>query len=292
MPGGETEFLDWIRARNPHAGDDLAVLVVPAAGHLLAGVDPVLDGIHLRVAEHGHRAAGWKAVNRNLSDIAAMGGRPTGLLLSLIAPDTSSQADVREVYLGAEAAAGEGNCAIVGGDFASWPGPLAVTVTVLGVAECPVPRTGVRPGQRLFVTGSLGGSLLGRHLTFTPRLNAGQRLAAQAESIGLSAMMDLSDGLSRDLPRLLAGRGAMLDAAKIPVHEDATRLARDDGRPPLWHALNDGEDYELLFAADVPPNDVAAHEIGQVNAGGGIRLLDAGQETPLAAEGWEHRLTR
>lgn len=294
MPGGESEFLDWVRARNPHAGDDLAVLPLPNGLpnglQLLAGVDPVLDGVHLHVAEHGHRAAGRKAVNRNLSDLAAMGGRPTGLLLSLIVPNTASQADVREIYLGAEAAAKQGGCEIVGGDFASWPGPLAVTVTVLGVVERPIPRVGVRSGQRLFVTGPLGGSLLGRHLAFAPRLAAGQRLAAQADAIGLTAMMDLSDGLSRDLPRLLAGHGALLDAAKVPVHADAERLSRDDGQLPLWHALNDGEDYELLFAAGTPPKDVMAHEIGQVEGHDGIRLLDQGNIVPVPSEGWEHPL--
>ncbi len=279
MPG-EAEFLAYVAQRCPRAGDDLAVLD-PPPGRLLAGMDPVLDGVHLNVARHGHAAAGRKAVNRNLSDVAAMGGTPTAVLLSIVVPKSNTIADAVACFDAAREAAVAAGCELVGGDFATWGGPLVVTAAVLGSAEQPVPRTGATPGDGLFVTGPLGGSILGRHLTFAPRLAEGRRLAAS----GVSAMMDLSDGLARDLPRLLNGLGADLNA--VPIHPDATRLAADTGRPPLWHALNDGEDYELLFAAATPPSDVASTRIGTVTDEHAIHL--DGRPVPLG--GWEHGLS-
>ena len=256
-PAGESAFLDWVRRRQAGrpspgvvsaAGDDLAVLDWPG-GLVLLGVDPVLDGVHLDLAQCGPAAAGRKAMNRNLSDVAAMAGTPVAATLSLVVPHALGGGDVRAIYAGAEAAGDAFACPIVGGDFASWDGRLVVTVGILARCLTPVARGTARAGQRLYVTGPLGGSILGRHLTFTPRIDLGHTLAASCRP---SAMMDLSDGLTRDLPRLLghAGVGATLDAAAIPVHDDARRLAAKSGRDPLWHALNDGEDYELLFAAD------------------------------------------
>jgi thiamine-monophosphate kinase len=278
---GEASFLDWVRARCPRAGDDLAVLE-PRAGRLLVGLDPVLDGVHLRVAEHGPTAAGRKAVNRNLSDLAAMGGKPSAVLLGLVVPKGESLDRAKAAFLGAEQAARDAGCEVVGGDFATWNGPWCITAVILGHSDRPVPRTGVTPGQTLFVTGPLGGSILGRHLAFTPRLEAGLAVVGR-----VSAMMDLSDGLSRDLPRLLDGIGATL--LDIPVHDDAHRLAQRTGRHPLWHALHDGEDYELLFAADTKPAAVACHPIGRVG-GAGIVVEHDGGRFDLEPEGWEHEL--
>ena len=277
MPG-EAEFLSYVAQRCPRAGDDLAILESPR-GRLLAGIDPVLDGVHLNIAEHGHAAAGRKAVNRNLSDVAAMGGTPTAVLLSLVIPKRDALADALACFDAARAAAEAAGCELVGGDFATWDGPLVVTAAVLGEADRPVPRTGATPGQRLFVTGPLGGSILGRHLTFAPRLAEGRALANQ-----VSAMMDLSDGLARDLPRLLDGLGA--DLSNVPVHPDAVRLAADTGRPPLWHALNDGEDYELLFAADTNSFGAECFEIGVVSATSGVTI----NGKAIEAGGWEHVL--
>ena len=287
----EGAFHAWIRRRNPFVGDDLAVLNPPAGARLLAGVDPVLDGVHLHVREHGYAAAGRKAVRRNLSDVAGMGGMPIAVLLSLICPRSAGMADVQTLYEAAERAAGDAGCPIVGGDFATWDGPLAVTVAVLGVAEHPVPRGRARPGQSLYVTGPLGGSIRGRHLTFAPRLDEGRRLAERAGELGVTAMMDLSDGLSRDLPRLLGSNvGATIDVARVPVHHDANALSAETGREPLWHALNDGEDYELLFAADRIAPRLPAIRIGTIDPEPGVRLRTSDGVQPLDPEGWEHRL--
>lgn len=298
---GESSFLTWVRRRqsaqlklwpNPAvrvaAGDDLAVLDWPG-GFVLLGADPVLDGVHVEIARHGPVAGGRKAMNRNLSDVAAMAGEPVAATLSLVVPRSMAMADVQAIYLAAEEAGRVANCPIVGGDFASWDGRLVVTVGILARAHAPVLRGAAAPGQTLFVTGALGGSILGRHLTFSPRLDLGRLIARE---FAATAMIDLSDGLSRDLPRLLGDSlGATIDAAAVPIHTDAVRLSRGSGREPLWHALHDGEDYELLFSANASslPECIA---IGTVDSTPGVRLLRDGTSELLPPEGWEHRLLR
>lgn len=227
-------------------------------------------------------------MNRNLSDVAAMAGRPVAATLSLVVPRSMSLEQVQEIYIGAEMAGREAFCPIVGGDFASWDGRLVVTVGILGQVDRPVLREGARPGQTLFVTGPLGGSILGRHLIFKPRLDMGLRAAHE---FGASAMIDVSDGLSRDLPRLLGhGVGATIHSGAIPIHPDAARLAGQTGRAPLWHALNDGEDYELLFTADAQqlPGCTALGRVDEEPWG--VRIEEAGKIVQLAPDGWEHRL--
>ena len=299
---GEAAFVDWVRHRQARqirdmglsyvqasAGDDLAVLEWPG-GLVLMGVDPVLDGVHMDLAVHGPGAAGRKAMNRNLSDVAAMGGVPVAATLSIVAPKTLYMQELQQAYEGAEAAGAAAGCPIVGGDFASWTGPLVLTVGILARSSGRVVRRqGAVAGDTIFVSGPLGGSILGRHLNFLPRLALGKHIA---DVFRASAMIDVSDGLSRDLPRLLeGGLGAQIAAGQIPIHEDARRLAMQTGRDPLWHALHDGEDYELLFTAatqDLP----GCTAIGTVEAARGIRLLrDAGVEA-LLPQGWEHRLER
>ena len=229
-------------------------------------------------------------MNRNLSDVAAMGGRPLAATLSLVVPRSMTLDQVQEVYLGAEEAGLAAACPIVGGDFASWDSRLVVTVGILGTVDHPVLREGSLPGQTLFVTGALGGSILGRHLTFEPRVGLSRRLAAGGDE---TAMIDLSDGLSRDLGHVCRASsvGAVIDAAAIPVHGDAVEVSRRDGRPPLDHALHDGEDYELLFTGR-PREYPGATRVGVVTDEPGatwLRLAD-GSRRPLAPEGWGHTL--
>lgn len=295
---GESAFLSWVKQRqarslelSPHqgillgAGDDLAVLKWPGK-LLLLGADPVLDGVHVEVSQHGTAAAGRKAMNRNLSDVAAMGGEPVAAILSLVVPKTMDLTQVQEVYLGAEQAGATAACPIVGGDFSSWEGRLVATLGILARAQRPVLRGRAKAGQTVFVTGAMGGSILGRHLTFAPRLELGQTIASE---YGASAMIDISDGLAIDLARLLGDAvGATIEEGALPVHDDALRLSRRTGRTPLWHALNDGEDYELLFTADAGSLP-GCFAIGHVEAEPGLRMARGGTVEKLAAEGWEHR---
>jgi thiamine-monophosphate kinase len=299
---GEFDFIEWIRAqRAPGAaapsdfvrvppGDDLAVLqwLGGADDLLLVGVDQVLDGVHFDASHHVPRAIGRKAMNRNLSDCAAMGCLPAAAVATVALPKDASMEYAKELYLGLREAADPFDCPVVGGDTASWGGKLVVTVTILGrsAGVKPVTRAGARIGDAIYVTGPLGGSIRGRHMTFHPRVAMGRQLAENK----VSAMIDLSDGLSRDLRHICraSGVGAEIDALAIPVHEDAIEMRRD-GHTPLEHALHDGEDYELLFTA--PGEFHWFKRIGAITAATTI-VLDhgAGKREPLEPKGWEHSL--
>jgi thiamine-monophosphate kinase len=294
---GEFDFIEWIRAQQPAAhadfvqvppGDDLAVLKW-ADDLLIVGVDQVLDGVHFDSSRHTPREIGRKAMNRNLSDCAAMGCLPAAAVATVALPKDVSIEYAKELYLGLRDAADVYYCPVVGGDTGSWAGKLVVTVTILGRSGGvpPVTRDGAKPGDAIYVTGPLGGSIRGRHMTFEPRVFLGRKLA---ETGMVTAMIDLSDGLSRDLRHIcrLSRVGAVIDAAAVPTHDDAVEMRRD-GHTPLEHALHDGEDYELLFTA-TPFNDGLAKRIGTITAEPGIWLqTDKGRE-PLEPKGWEHSL--
>jgi thiamine-monophosphate kinase len=291
MPA-ESEFLAWIQAKQRvtslvrlPAGDDLAVLKWPDDNLLLVGVDQVLDGVHFDSTRHLPRAIGRKAMNRNLSDCAAMGCLPAAAVVSVALPAGAGLDYAKELYRGLRAAGAQFECPIVGGDTGTWSGKLAMSVTILGRADGvePITRDRARAGDGIYVTGSLGGSILGRHMGFRPRVHEGRELARSGV---VTAMIDLSDGLSRDLPRICSG--AVVEETALPIHADA-QADRSDGRSALEHALHDGEDYELLFTASAQPP--LGTRIGAVTVDEGIRLrrLD-GTLQPLLALGWEHRL--
>jgi thiamine-monophosphate kinase len=221
------------------AGDDCAVIGRPrAARWLLLKTDAVIEGVHF-LPQEDLRRVGWKALCRALSDIAAMGGEPRHALITLAVAPSRKVADVRALYAGLRKAARKFGVSIVGGETSRSPGPTFVNVALTGEVEparC-VLRDGGKPGDALYVTGRLGGSLRGRHLDFTPRLAEARWLVTHFR---LHAMMDLSDGLAADLPRLAAASrcGYTLDRTAIPRTADCT----------VNQALTDGEDYELLFA--------------------------------------------
>lgn len=295
MPG-EFDFIDFVRSRQRTsdrvplaAGDDLAALRFLAAdGLILVGVDQVLDGVHFDSTQHAPQRIGRKAMNRNLSDCAAMACLPAAATVSLALPRTLPIDWVKRLYDGIREAGEAFDCPVVGGDTGSWDGPLAVTVTILGRAAGvePVRRSGAIAGDAVYVTGPLGGSILGRHLDFVPRVHEARDLVARHR---IGAMIDLSDGLSRDAAHLAreSGVGIVLDASAIPIHTDVSRL--NDGRSPLEHALHDGEDYELCFTGE--PGITPAVRVGTVIDGSGVWLDIDGERRPLTAGGFEHRLS-
>ena len=198
----------------------------------------------------------------------------------------------------AQAAAGA-NCSVVGGDLTAVDGATVLTVTALGEpAGRLLLRSNARVGDCLHVTGPLGGAELGHHLRFTPALAEGRWLAAQR---GIGAVIDVSDGLLRDLDRVLQASGSLgaeLEAAAVPITGAAKRLARTTGQPALWHALGDGEDHVLLFtvragvrlAGGGPLSRAARQPIGRVTQAAGLRLRHSdGSIEPLAARGYRHR---
>jgi thiamine-monophosphate kinase len=251
--GSEADFLQWIASQSAASpmvkigvGDDLAALKWEKDDLLLVGVDQVLEGIHFDSAIHPPREIGRKVVNRNLSDCAAMGCLPAAMVATVALPRGYSIEKAKEFYFGLREAADVFSCALVGGDTSVWDGKLAATVTILGrsAGVKPVTRGGAKAGEKIFVTGALGGSILGRHMDFVPRVEMGREIAG-----GASAMIDISDGLLRDLGNICraSGVGAVVEMGRVPIHADAVELSRRDGVSPLEHALRDGEDYELLF---------------------------------------------
>jgi thiamine-monophosphate kinase len=294
----EFDFISWIRSQQKPtrlvthpAGDDLAILKWPEDDLLLVGIDQVLDGVHFDSTKHDPRSIGKKAMNRNLSDCAAMACLPAAAVVSVALPRDVGMDYAKELYLGLREAADPFYCSICGGDTASWPGKLVLTVSILGRSGDipPVLRSGAKVGDSIYVTGSLGGSLLrDRHMHFEPRIFLSREIAKKKRA---HAMIDISDGLSSDLGHIcqMSNVGAVIDASKIPIHADAVEIAKIDSRSPLEHALHDGEDHELLFTGPhpLPPEFI---EIGKIIEGTGITLDRDGKHEPLQPRGWEHRL--
>jgi thiamine-monophosphate kinase len=218
-------------------GDDCAVVRFGDQLQLLK-TDCVIEGIHF-LPDTPARAVGWKAFCRTISDIAAMGGDPLDALITVaVFPDRTLDW-LTDLYAGINEAAVRYGVNLVGGETSRSPGPAFIAVTLTGKVnkERLVTRAGGKIGDRLYVTGKLGGSLRGKHLSFEPRLAESRWLT---QNFQLHAMMDLSDGLGSDLPRLTksSGTGFEIDFSALPKNEGCT----DE------QALTDGEDYELLFA--------------------------------------------
>lgn len=278
-------------------GDDCAVLA-PARGHeVVVTTDLFLEGRHFRRDWHSAESAGHRCLARGLSDIAAMGARPLGAFLSLALPVGYELGWVDGFLRGFQALADRFGVPLAGGDTAQAPGGEIVADIVLvgSVARGrALLRSGARAGDRLFVTGSLGGAAAELHRMAEgqggvdgpqsfpePRLGVGQALVRRRLA---TAAIDVSDGLSSDLQHLCeaSGVGAEVDAARIPLH------ALADGKIDL--ALHGGEDYELLFTAGVEARvprtlgGVGVTEIGRMVAGRGV-WLDGKR---LERGGWEH----
>lgn len=225
-------------------GDDAAVLPAGAPAFNIVTVDSVVRGRHFDDTLSPERV-GAKLVKRNLSDLAAMGARPGGAVLALLLPPGASVAWLERFYRGLGACAHTYGLAIQGGDVAGSGTDWAASLTVWGLAERPLLRTGAQGGDSIWVTGELGGTLVDHHWAFTPRLAEGAWLAARPE---VHSLMDLTDGFAKDLPALLGtDQVALLDPTAVPLRNTVAAAAQASGRTPLWHAANDGEDYELIF---------------------------------------------
>lgn len=306
-PVGEFELIAWIKARageGPRTGfgigDDCAALRIEAGSDLLVTTDMLMEGRHFELGRATPEEVGYKVLGVNLSDIAAMAGRPIAALVAVALPRSAAPALARGLIEGMGPLASRFGVDLVGGDTNAWDGPLVVSVTVLGesVAPGPVRRSGARPGDAIVVTGPLGGSLRGRHLRPEPRIVEALAMHRDAR---LHAMIDISDGLASDLGHILdasGGLGAVLEASGIPIHPDAVAMASEDGRSPLEHALQDGEDFELCLALDpADANRLIASmgaddrlfRVGTITAEAGLRLrgLD-GEVRRIERGGFDH----
>jgi len=302
----ETKFIKWLRQRLPEdsrsvlgLGDDAAVLRLVGEDCVVT-VDMLTDGVDFVVADVEPQRIGHKSLAVNLSDLAAMAARPVAAVVALALPREEGRELAVGLYEGLLPLAKRYGVAVVGGDTNTWDGPLVVSVTAFGrpTSRGVLTRGGARAGDRLLVTGTLGGSILGRHLDIEPRVDQALQLMSEYE---LHAGIDLSDGLSTDLGHLTGESrcGAVIYADRVPVSDAACTLAEssDDGHTPLQHALDDGEDFELLLA--VPPEeaeriirsqplDVHISEIGQCVDVEGMWLVDDGERRPLEPGGYEH----
>lgn len=282
-------------------GDDMA-LVEMHGRRLLAAVDQLVDGQHVRVATTPIELVGRKAIARSLSDIAAMAGNPLATLVAATLPPDFGNERANALFDAMRETAERYRAPLIGGDLAfhfTPSHPLACSVTVLAEPSVPaadgpraIPRSGAHVGDVVCVTGTLGGSLqpdgLGRHLTFEPRID----LAIQiGETLGdrLRAMIDISDGLGRDASHIaeLSNVQIRLDADSIPCNPDCN-----------WRrALSDGEDYELCFTAAPPvPDEIAGnriYKVGNVTARGPqepLVVVKHGVEFLSADDlGWQHK---
>jgi thiamine-monophosphate kinase len=303
-------------------GDD-AALVSVRSGELALSCDSLIEGVHFERALIAARDLGYKAVAVNLSDLASMGASPRYALVSLgLHPDVDP-AWVMELYGGMMEACAEHAVSIVGGDL-SRAAEVVISVTLVGEAPLgrAILRSGAGPGERIAVTGGLGASAAGLLLSRSSketlaealtggwgreliraherppaRVGEGQTLAQS----GATAMMDLSDGLTRDLPRLCRASevGATIRAGAIPVAQEVTTLAGRLGLDALELALSGGEDYELLVVLRPGAFDEAAErlrerfgvpltEIGETTEDGIVLVDETGTSRPLEARGWDH----
>ena len=308
-PIGEFGLIDWIRRNTGETrqgtvqgiGDDCAIFRPSPGAELLVTTDMLLDGRHFHLERDGPEAVGYKAMGVNLSDIAAMAGVPRAAVVSVALPRNGGIALAQGLHAGLKRMADRFDVDLIGGDTNAWDGPLVVNVALLGetTVQGPVRRSGAQVGDWVLVTGPLGGSFFrGRHLRPEPRIKEALALNSQAR---LRAMIDISDGLSSDLGHILeesGGLGALLDDSAIPIHEDAITQSRDDGLPPLDHALHDGEDFELCLVASPedarrllahPPEPAKLYRVGEITSEPGLRLRGAdGTIAVLQPRGFDH----
>ena len=256
---GEDQLIGAIRSSHQvkGLGDDTVVLPYSAREDMLWTTDMLIQGIHFHIQKNNLKKIGQKAVNRSVSDIAAMGGVPRWALWNFSAPKEMTRRDFSNLKQGVLAACRKSNLILVGGDTACSP-VLHMSVTVVGMVGKgkAIKRSSAKASDQLYVTGKLGGSILGKHFSFQPRVSEGRWLAAR----GATSMIDLSDGLLTDLRRLLKESqcGARLYLDQIPVSPAAKQLAKKSKLRPLSHACCDGEDYELLLT--VPTRKAKALE--------------------------------
>lgn len=319
---GEFGFIDFIKEhfKAPDGvmgiGDDCAVLptypISEGPGELLVSTDLLMEGVHFLRKESSPEDIGWKAAAVNLSDIAAMGGRPVATFLSIALPK-DAQGEWAERFIKGYAEISDlFDVPLLGGDTTSALREIAINVCVLG--RCPsgkaITRSGARPGDMIYVTGPLGDSAAGlqailknlertedvatlihRHKRPQPRLRAASDLIA-TDLVG--AMMDISDGIASDLRHILkaSGVGAIVELDRLPLTEEFMRVCKEQNWNAYELATGGGEDFELLFTApagmEKRTDIITVYPIGRIVEGNGLQWFHGGVRTDFDTTGYEH----
>lgn len=263
-------------------GDDCAVIEKDERHHTLLKTDSIVEFIHFTPQEDPERV-GWKAAARVVSDFAAMGGEPEALMVTIILPPDTPTEWVVKLYNGIKAVARKFRCSIVGGETSSTllGTPKIISISGTGTVEPHnlILRSGGKATDLIYVTGTLGSSIRGKHLDFIPRTAEGKWLA---KHIKPTAMMDISDGIAKDLPRLaaLSRCGFEIYKSKLPLHHNSTPE----------QALTDGEDYELLFT--IPEHSREELETQWAKKFKDLKLTNIGRlssnEKDTLTGGWDH----
>jgi len=311
----------WVKSRDPRVivgiDDDAAVLDEGGECLTLATIDAFVEGVHFERAYASFYQVGWKAMAANLSDIAAMGGSPSVAVVSLTVPGDLTVEDVEGLYQGIEAVGERFGCDTVGGDTTSSPGPIVLSIAVLGKVDRGLValRSAARVGDQICVTGHLGGAAAGlevlqrgsgaelgkhereavrKHLEPLPRVSEAEGLT-QAGLV--HAMIDISDGLASDLHHICRQSkvGAKILEERIPIDPSTEQIALGRSCSALSWALSGGEDFELLFTAASEDlarcrPDVAFSVIGEIveQQAGIVLCKKDGTSEPLTASGYAH----
>ena len=291
-------------------GDDAAVLRVGSDRDCLVTTDFTLEGIHFRREWHSPESVGHRCLTRGLSDIAAMGGEPLAIFLSLALPRQLPQSWINRFVASLSSLAVKHGSTLAGGDTSQSPNGILADIIVIGAVPKgkAILRSGAKPGDRIYVSGALGGSAAAlarlrkhpkkksdprvypRYFFPEPRVELGRLLRGKNLA---SAMIDTSDGLSTDLSHICeeSGVGAEIESSNIP----RARVGKPAHEVDLELALHGGEDYELLFTAPKRkhiPNRIAGvmiSEIGKITRSKEIFLKnESGQVSKLHPQGWEH----
>ena len=295
----ETALINHIRSQSGTEliGDDAAII-----GNNVITVDMLTEGVDFILAEVDPRWIGRKALAVNLSDIAAMGAVPKWIFMAVALPKNGALELAHQLLAGMQPLIEKHNLLLAGGDTNTWDGGLVISITLIGTAleKGVFKRSGGKAGDRVLVTGKLGGSILRHQFFFEPRVDEALFLN---EHYTIHSAIDISDGLTLDLHRLATESrlGATLYESAIPIAADAIQFSRHSGRLPMEHALSDGEDFELLFSVapseaakllslqPLRPYGVTLYEIGELTAEPGLRMVGAdGDALPMTPTGFEH----
>ncbi len=299
----EDEITEWFARQSKLSaedfpigiGDDMAEIRVGEES-VLVTTDMLLEGVHFELQKASLKQVGYKAMAVSLSDCAAMTTIPVAAVVSVALPKGFGEEELKELHSGITAAGEKFGCELIGGDITSWKGKerFVISVTMLSkpAANKPIRRSGAKAGDAICVTGTLGGAGFKKHLEFEPRVNEAIEIA---QKVNINSMIDISDGLSSDLNRICgaSGVGAVIEAERIPISDEAKKSDE-----PLKAALNDGEDFELLFTLSEKECErllrqwekpIPITQIGTVTDTGKMQIKTAdGQIKDMEAGGYDH----